>query len=373
MFPGAGQGFLAGLRGALSEAGVACTIIPEPVGACAVKDQVIDRIQRLMLQHEPHVITGIMGTGLLRHSHTLFIDSRTPFLVNDLGGDPLITGGARNPFVFSNSLNLWQSMFALGFWAAAHVGRRAAVATAFHEAGYGMINAFCLGFNAAGGSDMLATEVTHTVTSGDDPSDAIRRLGACDPDFVVAFYSGREGVSFTNAWCGVGLAGRIPLLTTPLMTHNFWRPGMPADAVDGMRTACCWDIAAESGVLERFRRAAGVETMSEPAVFTLLGYETGLMLAAAVERAGQEPARGDGWREALDGVSIASPRGELSFDPEIGVVRTVDWLQQWRSAEGATFPTTLGALPLPASFRDAYNEANRLDVRSGWFNPYLVT
>lgn len=374
MFPGAGRGFLAGLRGALAEAEVECQVIPEPVGACAVKDQVIDHIQRLLLQHDPHVVTGIMGSGLLRHTHSLFIDARTPFIVNDLGADPLMTGGSRSPFVFSNSFKLWQSMYALGFWAATHIGRRAAVAAAFHEAGYGIVNAFWLGFCEAGGGEVIATEVTHRTTADDDPAEQVRRLRGLEPDLVMAFYAGREGVSFANAWAALGCAGRIPLLASPLMTHRYWLPQMPVEAIDGMRTAFSWDITARKDRLAEFRETSGVTLDEEPAVFTLLGYETGLLLAAAAGRAGGTPSRGDGWRDALSGVAIDSPRGDVRFDEATGEVATRDTLQQWgRADDGVPAPSTLSELSLPPTFDEAYASVNRNDTRSGWFNPYLVT
>ena len=113
MFPGAGPGFLAGLRGALAGAGVAHEIVPEAVGVCADTNLVSDRIQNLLLKQAPDVVTGIMGSGVLREVHAHFSGAETPFIVNDLGGDPLMTGGARNPFVFGNTLNLWRSMYAL--------------------------------------------------------------------------------------------------------------------------------------------------------------------------------------------------------------------------------------------------------------------
>lgn len=374
MFPSAGQGFLAGLRGALSEAGVDHHLVAEPAGACADKDQVVDRVQRLLLQHGPHVVTGVMGSGVLRHVHTHFLDAEVPFIVNDMGADPLMTGGSRNPYVFSNSFHLWQSMYALGYWASRNVGARACVAAAFHEAGYGMVHAFWLGFCDAGGGAVVATEVTHRATADDDPADQVRRVAALEPDVVMAFYAGREGVSFANAWSALGLAGTIPLLATPLMAHDYWRPKMPAEVVAGMRTAFSWDATARPDVHAHFRRACGVAPGQEPAVFTLLGYETGLMLAAASQRAGKWLSHGQACQAALSEVSCLSPRGELRVDAASGEVATADYLLEpvW-DADGTLAFVNRGTLELPASYRIAHDAVQASDARSGWFNPYLVT
>jgi branched-chain amino acid transport system substrate-binding protein len=374
MFPAAGQGFLAGLRGALGETSMACELMAEPVGACADKAPVLDRIQRLLLTQSPDVVTGIIGSGLLPYAHVPFLDARVPFIVNDMGADPLTTGGARNAYVFSNSLHLWQSMYALGYWAARNIGTRACVATGFHDAGYGIIHAFWLGFCEAGGGEVLATEVTHRETPDDDPTDQLRRLASFDPDLVMAFYAGREGVSFANAWSSLGLAGRIPLLVSPLMFHEYWRPAMAADTIAGARTAFSWDMTAHTDALEQFRRRAGVEAGTEPAVFTLLGYETGRMLAAAAACTGAERVSAAAMREALSGVEISSPRGELRIDRETGEVDADPYLFEWRrSAQGVWTSVNAGALERPASCRAAYEAIQASETRSGWFNPYLVT
>jgi branched-chain amino acid transport system substrate-binding protein len=312
-----------------------------------------------------------MGAGLSRHVHTLFSGSETPFVVNDLGGDPLMTDGPPNPYMFCNTLNIWQSMYALGWWASQHVGSRACVAAALHEAGYGIVHAFWLGFCAAGGGTILATEVTHRKTPDDDASEQVGRLVALQPDFVMAFYSGREGISFAKAWRALGLAGPIPLLASPLMTHDFWLQDMPD--VAGVRSAFSWDMDAHPDEHAHFRRICARAEGREPAVFALLGYETGRMLCAAVTRAGQAVG-GRALREALAGVEYASPRGVLRLDPETGEVGTVDCLVEVRRGDGGTMERgTVGPLTLPPSYRGDYDAIRQGGTRSGWFNPYLIT
>jgi branched-chain amino acid transport system substrate-binding protein len=303
--------------------------------------------------------------------HVFFGDAATPFMLNDMGADPLMTGGANNPYLFSNSFNLWQSMYALGDWAARHIGSKACVAAAFHEAGYGIVQAFWLGFSGAGGR-VLGTEVTHRASADEDPSAQLRTLAALEPDFVMAFYSGREGIAFANAWSGLGLAGTLPLVASPLMTHGYWGPKL-GDAVVGMRTAISWRLDSEEEEQTRFRKACNVSPGKEPAVFALLGYETGLMLREAIASIDGAPTR-ETLRDALTGVAFASPRGSMRMDPVTREVATVDYLHEIRRGpDGALAAVCREALPLPASFQTHYDAIKSSEERAGWFNPYLVT
>lgn len=373
MFPGVDQGFLAGLKGAFAATVVDVRLVVEPVGAGAVRDVVTDKVQKLLLAEDPHAVVGVLGAGLVPHVKTLFTHHRTPFLVCNLGADLLLTAGEPAPFVFWNSLNVWQSTYALGYWAARNVGRTAVVAAAFHEAGYGIVHAFWLGFEHAGGGRILATEVTHRESATADPSEALRRLADHRPDFFFGLYSGREGVSFMRAYTALGLAGGVPLVTTPLMTHGHWLPQMGPEIL-GAHTACSWVPGTHPEADRRFADAsAGARPRPGPDFFGLLGYEAGLVIREALARIGGVPEDGDALRDAMAGADFASPRGPMHVDAETLEVATVDQLVTLgRAATGEAEWTAAGALELPDRYGDDAKAAREVETKSGWVNPYLV-
>ena len=371
-FPAVDHSFVAGLRGALTDAGVAFELVIEPTGNAAVRDLVTEKVQRMLLQHAPDVVTAVLGAGLSPHMHAMFRDAETPLLMADLGADPIMVGNERSPFAFSLTLDLWRSSAALGYWAARSLGSKACIAAGFHEAGYGLVPAFWLGFQQAGGGTVLSTEVTHRKSADDDPTEQLRRIAALNPDFVMSFYSGRDGISFANAWHDLGLSARLPLLASPLFTHDVWLSRMPKPPA-GVRTAMSWDTSAHADEHERFRRLAKVGEGKSPAVFALLGYETGRLLASAAARLGTERS-GAALCQALSGTSFMSPRGHMRVDESTGeAVGTQDYLQELRRGEDGTWSqVTLDVLPAPPAARAAYDAIRQSDERSGWLNPYLV-
>lgn len=373
LFPAVDHSFIAGLRGALGDAGIAFELVIEPTGTAAVKDLVSEKVQRMLLQHAPDVVTAVLGAGLSRHMHGMFRDAETPFIVADLGADPIMMGDSRNPFAFSVTLDLWRSSAALGYWAARSLGSTACIAAGFHEAGYGLVPAFWMGFQEAGGGTILSTEVTHRKDSDEDPSEQLQRIAALNPDFVMSFYSGRSAISFANAWHGAGLSARLPLLASPLFTHDAWLTQMAAPPA-GVRTAWSWDPTAHAEEQAQFCRLAKIGERKSPAVFALLGYETGRMLASAAARGGSQRS-GESLCAALLGASFTSPRGQLKVDESTGdVTGSRDYLQELQCGpDGSWSRVTTGTLSSPPSFRAAYDAIRHADERSGWLNPYLVT
>lgn len=373
MFPDVDQAFLSGLQGAVADIDPPPRLIVEPIGAGAQLDVVTDKIQNLLLVERPHVVVGVLGAALVPKVRMFFDQHRTPFIVCNLGGDLLPNGGTPQQYVFWNSLNLWQSTFALGAWAASNVGRNAAVAAAFHESGFGLVDAFYRGFLETGGGRIAAIEVTHRESATEDPSAALARLAGASPDFMFGLYSGREGVSFMNAFAAAGLAGRLPLLSTAMMTHGHWLPQMASHAI-GVRTACSWLPGTHPVAEADFARATSARgERPSPDVFSLLGYEAGLILRAAIARLGQEPATAAGLVDAIPGVEFASPRGPMRMDAELREVVTVDHLIEI-AADDADRPVwrSAGVLDLPEGYAAHAASVRAMESKNGWVNPYLV-
>jgi branched-chain amino acid transport system substrate-binding protein len=372
MFPGVDQAFLAGLEGAVADLDPLPRLIIEPIGAGAQLDVVTDKIQRLLLIERPHAIAGVLGAALVPHVRKLVDQHHMPFIACNLGGDLLHNGGTAQECVFWNSLNLWQSTFALGAWAASNLGRNAAVAAAFHESGFGLVDAFHRGFVEAGGGRIAAIEVTHRESALEDPSGALARLASANPDFLFGLYSGREGVSFMNALAAAGLAGRLPLLSTAMMTHGHWLPQMASHAI-GVGTACSWLPGAYPAAEAEFARAtAGRGPRPSPDVWGLLGYEAGLILRAAVSRLGHQPVTAADLVDAIPGVEFSSPRGQMRMDAELREVVTVDHRIEIAADGGAAVWRSAGVLDLPEGYQAHAASVRAMESKSGWVNPYLV-
>lgn len=373
LVPRVDHDFLAGLRGALAEREVPCEILCEPVGTAADGEALADAIRRLLLRSGPDLVTGITGAGAAPLVHTLFRDARTPFVVNGLGGDPLLLGGADNPWIFWNSFGVWKSTYALGYWAARNLGETAALATGFHEAGYAMVEAFWNGFERAGGGTVLATRVTHRDSRDEDPAEDIRALLEHDPDFVVGLYSGREGISFMEAYRGPAGPGDLPLVVSPFALYEPWLRQMGKDAL-GVRTVSSWSVGAHPELEEAFSDAYARVSDDEPGAFGMLGYETGRMIGGAVEALGGTVTGRDALRDALAEAVATSPRGRRAVDPASGDVETFEHLLVVEEGPEGPGPVAVeGPLELPERYEEDLAAFRRRPLKNGWLNPYLVT
>lgn len=374
MLPRLDRDFLSGLRAGLGTESVATELAIEAAGAAADPDVVKEKMQRLLLQHQPHIVTGVLGSAMLRHVQAQFNDAHVPLIVNNLGVEPLLNGGVRNPYVFHNSFNLWQSTYALGCWAAQTLGTRAGVMVGFHESGYGIVSAFCQGFCDAGGGTIEHIEVTHRESSDEDPSASLHRLLASKPDFVAALYAGRSALSFMNAYAQCDAARALPLVGSAFLPHRQWLREM-GDEIVGFRTAFSWNQEDNRREHADFRAACAAHECNDPDVFALLGYETGLAIAATAA-AGQTGGAHEGKpiEAILPHVDIRSPRGLHRFDADTGEMPTRDYLLEMRRPDELnTRAVTIGPLDVPERYAADHAAYRAQEIRSGWTNAYMVT
>ncbi len=378
LLPGLGNDFAAGLRAALVARGVEARLTLEPVGVSADGEVLQERVHRLLLQSRPDVVTGVTGAGAAPAVASLFREASVPFIVNDIGGEPLLVGDRPNPWIFWNSFDVWTSVYALGYWAARHLGSTATLAVGFHEAGYGIGQAFWHGFEHAGGGRVAATQVTHRDSADDDPTDQIRALLAHAPAVVMGLYSGREAASFVDAFRAVEAEeGAPPLLLSPFALHGPWLSAM-GSAAQGIRTAATWVPGLHPDLEAAFLDEYSAEADGPPGPFGLLGYETGQMLAEALEGRGGEALRGGELRARLAQGGVRSPRGRRGVDPASG-----DLLNRHRLVEvavGSDGPLLVevegpegGGLPLPDRYSEDLAASRERPAKRGWLNPYLVT
>ena len=137
--------------------------------------------------------------------------------VVEAGGDLPSARPAAN--VFYHSLGYWQSSLALGGWAAANLGQRAALLASLYESGFDALYAFQAGLEAASGQ-VVHTQITHIPTVAVNWEKILDAVQQAQPDFIYAQYSGAQASEFAAAFRASGLNGRIPLAISGMLAAD---------------------------------------------------------------------------------------------------------------------------------------------------------
>jgi branched-chain amino acid transport system substrate-binding protein len=310
-------------------------------------------------------VVGESAAGRLR---PLLDERGVPFVAAGAGAN-VPRDAERGPGLYRCSLAAWEGSWALGAWAAAHLGRRAFVAASLRESGYDALYAFRHAFELAGGA-IVGTAVTGLAPGDHDLTTLMAQIRQARPEVVHALYGGGDAVAFVRAYARSGLASRVPLTGGPLLADESRLAAM-GTAAPGIRTALSWAAGLPGETPAAFRDAYRAATGREAGAWAALGHDAGRLVRLAVEAAHGAPEPAAALREALDAARFEGARGALRMDAAAGVLRAPVHLRQVRADGDALVNAALGELPV-ATEGDRRLASLLAAPHTGWLNAYGV-
>ena len=343
---------------------VPVTLLPEDLGLAPRAAGAGAR--RLIAEEHVDLLGGVVGPGAAPRLRDLCAETRTFLVVADAGAH-VVAPADESPWVFTNSLGYWQASWAMGEWARRHVGRRAFLASCFHESGYDALPAFRRGFEAAGGR-VVEMGISHVPPDGHHLAPLMEAIRRSRADCVIAFHTGGFAVDFLRAYERAGLSGRMPLLGSTFLGEPAGLRALGKAAL-GMRSCVAWAPSLANAANREFTHAFREQTGRDPDSFAALGCDTAQWVVAAAAAAGGV-RRPEAFRAALGSARIAGPRGILT--PAAGTRQGCPplYLSEVRQQGGRLYNAVVAELD-GVSPRDRRVAALSAGPRSGWTHAYL--
>lgn len=367
-YPNMSAGFQAGIGLRFAQARAASAPLTVSVMAQAIKGghEGVYAASGALLRKGADVVIADVSAPIATAVAPLFADARVPLVVANAGGH-VVRPRDRSAVVVHSSLMLWNASYALGAWAAAHVGKRGYALVSFADAGYDSLFAFRRGFEAAGGT-LAGTAVTHRRPRQSGLASALAQAAASRPDFVFAHYSGPQAVDFLHAYASKGLHGHLPLLGSSFLVEDDVLPQVGRAAL-GAFTGASWTAALTTAANTAFGAAYRAATGRAPDPFAVLGYDAAGLVVQGAQLAA---AHGQSARKliaALVGATVAGVRGPLTLDAATNAFVGPLVIRQ---VQGSAHPANhvVATVPALSSF-PAGLSAMETHPASGYVNEYL--
>lgn len=275
-----------------------------------------------------------------------------------------------SPYVYINSLNLWQSNYIAGKWVANHIGHKVAIVNSFYDAGYHSCNTFKMGFENGGGNH-VGLFMVDPPYGAFNPLAVIHEIEQQMPDAIFANLSGVAATAFLNAYLKSSLKGKVELLASPLALTEQNLPHIGGE-VCGVKSFFTWSPELENKVNGEFVTLLKNKKIDNPDVFHLLGYETAMILLDAEKKAGVG-FNTHSFSSALETLELESPRGLVKMDRESHISASPYYL---REVSTLKYKLINRIVSEELAIVDENNESIRKEycrLVSGWINPYLTT
>jgi branched-chain amino acid transport system substrate-binding protein len=274
-----------------------------------------------------------------------------------------------SPRMFYSSQQIWQTQYALGYWAAKEYGDGGMMVMSVYEAGYNISGCFHKGAGDAGSSHLGLHVIPHDKADPKkmDLDGFFEKIKKDPPPYVHAIFAGSIGNDFLLAWKNSGLHKQIPLIVVENMAYDDVLADVAALDLE-LFSASTWSRTTEdprnAEFVKRFESMGG--QMAN--IFGLLGYEAGLALREVKQLILKRDLTKAA--ETLQKESIVGPRGERNFYPASGFSLPVIDILNVKTSSAKIYKTVISQGKGLKFDAEQFKEIH-IESVSGWLNPYL--
>lgn len=347
-YPLMAKEFMNGLKLAMPDA----TFVVQGIGYADDAKKIITAIQKLAFQDDVTLLTGLVGHQDLEEVLEYVDGADLQLIYAILEATTPINLITKN--CFCNSFNMYEDTYALGKYLIKRKKENIAIATSYYDAGYGFVQALeeaLYEHNEAQFSEHFITPLQPRENEALLVQDFINRNQS---DAVVGFYSGTYAKEFAsylqdanNPYANIFIS---PFTVSEAILKNNQK------VFDGFHFISTWVLELNIKQNITFIQEYKERWSKNPSIFSVLGYENGLLLLNQVS---ENPK-----------VKLNTPRGELFLnkDQNRTEMNTYLWKIQWEN--DIYFINKVETLIKNSEI--LYKETLNKTV-SGWFNAYLCS
>ncbi|MBY5377291.1 ABC transporter substrate-binding protein [Rhizobium leguminosarum] len=261
-------------------------------------------VEKLIEKDKVPIITGITGSNIMMAVHGPITEKKV-FLISSGAGPSPVAGKNCSPYAFYTARQANQISEVVGRYASGKY-KNVMILAANYQAGKDVAAGFKRTF------DGTIIEENYTALTQPDFSAEISQIQVAAPDAVFVFFPPALGINFARQYYQAGLTSTIPLLTTGFLDDQTL-PSLKEAAV-GLHVGEFWmsavDTPASKALLDAFKKKFN----RMPAAYAAAGYDSAVLLDAAIRRVNGNVSDQEAFRAALKEGADGSIRGKLRFN-----------------------------------------------------------
>ena len=267
----------------------------------------IENANKLVQRDKVDVLVGTVHSGVQMGIQKVARDSGVLSLIPNAGVHAA-TRSLCAPNVFRTSFTNSQPTRALGQVMASKGHKKAVWITWKYAAGDEAFEGFKESYTAAGGT--IIKELGLPFPNVEFQA-LLTEIAALKPDAVACFFAGGGAAKFIRDYAAAGLKDKIPLYGSGFLTEGVLEAAGPA--ADGIITTMHYSDALDTPRNKKFRLDYAKAFRSQPDVYAVQGYDTGLLLIQGANAVKGDFSAKPALYKAMEGTTIDSPRGKWTM------------------------------------------------------------
>ena len=301
-------------------------------------------VQKLIEKENVPIITGVAGSNVMMAVYRPITEKQV-FLIGSNAGPSPMAGAQCSPFFFSAS---WQGdgiAEVVGKYATDKAYRKVVMIAPNYQAGKDTLTGFKRFYKGE-----VIDEIYTGLTQPDFAAE-LAQIAAKKPDAVYAFFPGSIGVNFVRQYQQAGLLNSTPLLTSGVI-DGITLPALKETAL-GVIAGQYWAPDTDNATSKAFVEAFEKKHNRIPSNFAAQGYDTAMLLDAAIARVKGNVSDKKAIEAALREGTTKSTRGTLKYNNNHFPINDWHVFEAAKDAKGRVNLKTI-ATPLK-DHKDAYH------------------
>ena len=267
----------------------------------------VENASKLVQRDKVDVLIGTVHSGVQMGIQKVARDTGVLNLIPNAGVHAA-TRALCAPNVFRTSFSNSQPTLALGKAMVEKGHKKAVWITWKYAAGDEAFEGFKQSYTAAGGT--IVKELGLPFPNVEFQA-LLTEIAALKPDAVACFFAGGGAAKFIRDYAAAGLKDKIPLYGSGFLTEGVLDAAGPA--ADGIITTMHYSDSLETPRNKQFRLEYAKTFRSQPDVYAVQGYDTGLLLVQGANAVKGDMAAKPALYKALESAVIDSPRGKWTM------------------------------------------------------------
>jgi len=267
----------------------------------------VENANKLVQGDKVDVIIGTVHSGVQMGIHKVARDTGVLSLIPNAGVHAA-TRALCAPNVFRTSFTNSQPTRALGKVMVDKGHKKAVWITWKYAAGDEAFEGFKEGYLAAGGT--IVKELSLPFPNVEFQA-LLTEIASIKPDAVACFFAGGGAAKFMKDYAAAGLKGKIPLYGSGFLTEGVIEAS--GGAAEGVLSTLHYSDSLDTPRNKKFRLDYAKTFKSQPDVYAVQGYDTGLLLVQGANAVKGDFSKKADMIKAMEAATIDSPRGKWTM------------------------------------------------------------
>ena len=297
----------------------------------------VENASKLVQRDKVDVLIGTVHSGVQMGIQKVARDTGVLNLIPNAGVHAA-TRALCAPNVFRTSFSNSQPTLALGKAMVEKGHKKAVWITWKYAAGDEAFEGFKQSYTAAGGT--IVKELGLPFPNVEFQA-LLTEIAALKPDAVACFFAGGGAAKFIRDYAAAGLKDKIPLYGSGFLTEGVLDAAGPA--ADGIITTMHYSDSLDTPRNKQFRLEYAKAFRSQPDVYAVQGYDTGLLLVQGANAVKGDLSAKAAVIKAMESATIDSPRGKWTMSKAHNPVQDI-YLRQVENKENKVIGVAAKAL-----------------------------